>query len=114
MRCRLYLKQGHQQWKALGNARLKLYHLLPEDFKQLVVENDKKPAPLISSIILADGVERVGKVGVAVELSDSGARTGIVYMLHLRSEESAVALFEQLLEGSDRTVIAADQGMLGV
>lgn len=112
MRCRLYLKQNHAQWKALGNARLKLYHILPDDVKQLVVENDKKPTPLISNIILPDGVERVGKVGVAVELSDNGNRTGIVYMLHLRSEESAFALFGQLLEGSDRTVMAPERGAL--
>lgn len=112
MRCRLYLKQNFGQWKALGNARLKLYHILPEDIKQLVVENDKKPTPLISSIILPDGVERVGKVGVAVELSDNGSRTGIIYMLHLRSEESAFALFGQLLEGSDRTVMGSERDAL--
>lgn len=112
MRCRLYLKQSHGSWKALGNARLKLYHLMPDDVKQLVVENDKKPTPLISSIILPDGVERVGKVGVAVELSDNGSRTGIIYMLHLRSEESAFALFGQLLEGSDRTVLGTERGIL--
>lgn len=107
MRCRLYLKQGHQQWKALGNARLKLYHIMPDNVKQLVVENEKKQTPLISSIIFPDSVERVGKVGVAIELSDNGARTGIVYMLHLRSEESAVALFGSFLEGSDRATIAS-------
>ena len=112
MRCRLYLKQSHGQWKALGNARLKLYHILPDDVKQLVVENDKKSTPLISSIILPDGVERVGKVGVAVELSDNGNRTGIIYMLHLRSEESAMALFGQLLEGSDRTALAPERDAL--
>lgn len=108
----MYLKQSHGSWKALGNARLKLYHLMPDDVKQLVVENDKKPTPLISSIILPDGVERVGKVGVAVELSDNGSRTGIIYMLHLRSEESAFALFGQLLEGSDRTVLGTERGIL--
>ncbi len=64
MRCKLFLKQSHAQWKSLGNARLKLYHILPEDTKQLVVENDRKT--LISTIVLTDGVERVGKVGVAV------------------------------------------------
>ncbi|KAJ1045073.1 hypothetical protein NDA14_007927 [Ustilago hordei] len=100
MRCKLFLKQSHAQWKSLGNARLKLYHILPNDIKQLVVENDRKT--LISTIVLTDGVERVGKVGVAVELSDRGNRTGIVYMLQMRSEESAAGLFGQLLEGSDR------------
>ncbi len=96
MRCKIFLKQSHAQWKSLGNARLKLYHILPDDIKQLVVENDRKT--LISTIVLTDGVERVGKVGVAVELSDRGNRTGIVYMLQMRSEESAGGLFSQLLE----------------
>ncbi|KAK0550683.1 hypothetical protein OC846_003294 [Tilletia horrida] len=101
MRCRLFLKQNHAQWKALGNARLKLYHLMPSNDRQLVVENDKKR--LISTLVLSDGVERVGKVGIAVELSDRGSRTGIVYMLQMRSEESAGGLFGLLLEGSDRS-----------
>ncbi|GAC71332.1 hypothetical protein PANT_2d00059 [Moesziomyces antarcticus T-34] len=104
MRCKLFLKQGHAQWKSLGNARLKLFHILPDDIKQLVVENERKT--LISTIVLTDGVERVGKVGVAVELSDRGNRTGIIYMLQMRSEESASGLFGQLLEGSDRTAAA--------
>ncbi|KDN36460.1 hypothetical protein K437DRAFT_54478 [Tilletiaria anomala UBC 951] len=104
MRCKTFLKQNHAQWKSLGHARLKLYDLMPSCDKQLVVENDKKT--LISTIVMPDGVERVGKVGVAVELSDRGARTGIIYMLQLRSEESAVGLFGQLLEGSDRTAAA--------
>lgn len=108
MRCKLFLKQSHAQWKSLGNTRLKLYHILPDDIKQLVVENDRKT--LISTIVLTDGVERVGKVGVAVELSDQGNRTGIIYMLQMRSEESAAGLFGQLLEGSDRTAAAISMG----
>ena len=108
MRCKVFLKQSHAQWKSLGNARLKLYHILPDDIKQLVVESDRKT--LISTIVLTDGVERVGKVGVAVELSDRGARTGIVYMLQMRSEESAGGLFSQLLEGSDRTAGGTSMG----
>ncbi len=35
-----------------------------------------------------------------------GNRTGIIYMLQMRSEESAGGLFGQLLEGSDRTALA--------
>lgn len=102
MRCRLYIKQSHAQWKSLGNARLKLYHLLPADERQLVVENDRKT--LVSTIILPDGVERVGKVGVAVEISDAGKHTGIIYMLQMRSEESAQGLFGELIDGSGRTI----------
>ncbi|KAF7339398.1 Breakpoint cluster region protein [Mycena sanguinolenta] len=69
---------------------------------QLVVEAGSKNSILISTIVLTDGVERVGKTGVAIELSDKGARTGIIYMIQLRSEQSAGGLFDSLLEGSDR------------
>ncbi len=73
--------------------------------KQLVVEaEDKNKSVLISTIVLTDGVERVGKTGVAVELSDKGARTGIIYMIQLRNEQAAVGLYEGLLAGSDRTI----------
>jgi hypothetical protein len=108
MRCKVFLKQQHQQWKNLGAAKLKLYHQSPTNVKQLVVEADtKEKTMLISTIVLSDGVERVGKTGVAIELSDQGARTGIVYMIQLRNETSASGLFDSLLAGSDRTVAVA-------
>ncbi len=105
MKCKVFLKQGHAQWKSLGSAKLKLYLEQPTNVKQLVVEaEDKNKSVLISTIVLTDGVERVGKTGVAVELSDNGARTGIIYMIQLRNEKAAVGLYESLLAGSDRTV----------
>ncbi|KAF8216138.1 hypothetical protein K438DRAFT_1560299 [Mycena galopus ATCC 62051] len=103
MTCKVFLKQQHAQWKSLGSAKLKLYRQSPTNVKQLVVEAGSKNSVLISTIVLTDGVERVGKTGVAIELSDKGARTGIVYMIQLRSEKSAGGLFDSLLEGSDRT-----------
>ena len=105
MKCKVFLKQGHAQWKSLGSAKLKLYLEQPTNVKQLVVEaEDKNKSVLISTIVLTDGVERVGKTGVAVELSNNGARTGIIYMIQLRNEHAAVGLYESLLAGSDRTV----------
>ena len=103
MKCKVFLKEQHQKWKSLGAARLRLYHESPTNVKQLVVEADNnKKTPLISTIVLPDGVERVAKTGVAIELSDQGLRTGIVYMLQLRDEKSAGGLFDSLLAGSDR------------
>ncbi|KAF9473120.1 hypothetical protein BDN70DRAFT_412046 [Pholiota conissans] len=103
MKCKVFLQQHHAQWKSLGSAKLKLYRQEPTNVKQLVVEADNKDkSVLISTIVLTDGVERVGKTGVAIELSDKGARTGIVYMIQLRNETSAGGLFDSLLAGSDR------------
>lgn len=106
MKCKVFLKHGHQQWKSLGSAKLRLYVQPSNNVKQLVVEADSSDkAMLISTIVLTDGVERVGKTGVAIELSDRGQRTGVVYMIQLRNEQSAHGLFESLLAGSDRAVI---------
>ncbi|EGG10635.1 uncharacterized protein MELLADRAFT_115506 [Melampsora larici-populina 98AG31] len=103
MRTKVFLKQAHGQWKALGTAKLMVYVQTPGNSKQLVVEKEEKGGKtMISTMVLTDGVERVGRTGVAVDLSDNGRRTGIVYMLQLKSEKSAIGLFEQLLEGSDR------------
>jgi hypothetical protein len=104
MKCKVFLQQQHAQWKSLGSAKLKLYRQDPTNVKQLVVEADNKDkSVLISTIVLTDGVERVGKTGVAIELSDKGTRTGIVYMIQLRNETSAGGLFDSLLAGSDRS-----------
>ncbi|GAA5878322.1 hypothetical protein JCM3774_001986 [Rhodotorula dairenensis] len=103
MRCKVFLQQHHSVWKSLGTAKLRLFHSLPSNRKQLVVDSDKRGGKtIISTIVLEDGVERVGKTGVAVELSHEGDRTGIVHMLQLKTEQSAVGLFEQLLLGTDR------------
>lgn len=81
MKCKLFVQQAHGQWKSLGTAKLKLYLQSPTNQKQLVVASDK--TVFISTIVLEDGVERVGKTGVAIELSDNGQRTGLVYMLQV-------------------------------
>ncbi|GAA6043479.1 hypothetical protein JCM8097_000730 [Rhodosporidiobolus ruineniae] len=102
MRCKVFLQHAHAQWKSLGTAKLKLFLSQPSNTKQLVVDSDKKGATIVSTIVLTDGVERVGKTGVAIELSDKGDRTGIVYMLQMKTESSATGLFQMLLTGSDR------------
>ncbi|KAJ3538495.1 hypothetical protein NMY22_g5133 [Coprinellus aureogranulatus] len=103
MKCKVFLQQQHAQWKSLGSAKLKLYREDPTNVKQLVVEaDDKKKSILISTIVLPDGVERVGKTGVAIELGNNGQRMGIVYMLQCRNETSAGGLFDSLVSGSDR------------
>lgn len=105
MKCKVFHQQHHAQWKSLGPAKLTLYRQEPTNVKQLVVEADnKEKGILISTIVLTDGVERVGKTGVAIELSDAkGGRTGIIYMIQLRNESSAGGLFDTLLAGSDRS-----------
>ncbi|KAF8560439.1 hypothetical protein OG21DRAFT_1452553 [Imleria badia] len=104
MKCKVFQQQQHAQWKSMGSANLTLYRQEPTNVKQLVVEaGSKEKSVLISTIVLTDGVERVGKTGVAIELSDAGgARTGVIYMIQLRNEDSASGLFKTLLAGSDR------------
>jgi hypothetical protein len=105
-KCKVFAKQQHAQWKPLGSAHLRLYNQQPTNVKQLVVEaDDKKKTVIISTIVLTDGVERVGRTGIAVELSDAGARTGIVYMIQLKNEGAAQEMFDKLISGSDRRVM---------
>ena len=106
MRCKVFAQQkGHAQWKALGTARLKLYVRSPSGIKQLVVDSDKGAGSsllsgmsggnggktMISTIVRPDGVERVGKTGVAIELADAeGERSGIVNMLQVSASHAAL------------------------
>lgn len=106
MKCKVFLQEHHAKWKSLGSARLMLYHESPTNIKQLVVEADSsKKKVLVSTIILEDGVERVGKCGVAVNLTDKGVRTGVVYMIQTKNEKDASTLFNALLAGSDRSEV---------
>lgn len=106
MKCKVFLQQQHQQWKSLGSGNLRVFLQQPINVKQLVVEaDDRKRTLLISTIVLTDGVERVGKTGVAIELSDQGVRAGIVYMIQLKNETSAKGFFDTLLQGSDRKAL---------
>ena len=103
MKCKVFLKKDHASWKSLGAARLKLYHQQSTNVKQVVVESESSGGKmLISTIVLTDGVERVGKTGVAIEISDQGTRTGIVYMIQLRNELSAGGFYDSLLVGTSR------------
>lgn len=102
-KCKIFHQQHHQAWKSLGTAHLQLFHMQPTNVKQLVVQaDDKKRSLIISTLVLSDGVERVGKTGIAVSLSDKGVRTGIVYMVQLKNESAANQLFDKLILGSDR------------
>ncbi|TIB75321.1 hypothetical protein E3Q16_00806 [Wallemia mellicola] len=102
MRCKVFIKHGHQAWKSLGSGGLKLFTQSPQNKKQLVVESDKAKSLLISNYVLLDAVERVGKTGLAVEMSDNGQRTGVIYLLQLKSDQSAKGLFDELVKGSSR------------
>lgn len=85
MKCKLFLQQHHAQWKSLGVTKLKVF-LRDGGEKQIVVEGDsgKKSGIMISCLVRSDGVERVGKTGVAVEVGDEGAAgKGRVYMLQV-------------------------------
>lgn len=107
VKCKVFLKQQHAQWKSLGSAKLTLYEQAARRDKQIVVQSDNKDKTmLISTMVLTDGVERVGKTGVAIEISDKGARTGIIYMLQLRNEKAAGNMFDLLIAGSDRSGFA--------
>ncbi|GJE87627.1 RhoGEF domain-containing protein [Phanerochaete sordida] len=106
MKCKVFLQEHHAKWKSLGSAKLMLYHESPTNIKQLVVQADSsKKNVLISTLVFEDGVERVGKCGVAVNLSDKGVRTGVVYMIQTKNEKDASTLFNALLAGSDRSEV---------
>ncbi|EKM61149.1 uncharacterized protein PHACADRAFT_247557 [Phanerochaete carnosa HHB-10118-sp] len=106
MKCKVFLQEHHAKWKSLGAAKLMLYHESPTNIKQLVVEADSnKKTVLISTIIAEDGVERVGKCGVAVNLTDKGVFTGVVNMIQTKGEKDASTLFNALLAGSVRSEV---------
>lgn len=107
MRSKVFLRQG-SGWKPLGPAQVQLFALIPKHglrrehvARQLVAQGKSKT--LISTLVLPDGgAHRMGRTGLAVECSHDGMRTGVVYLLQLRSESSADGLYAAIMEDAGK------------
>ncbi|CAG8499556.1 2850_t:CDS:10 [Ambispora leptoticha] len=92
-KCRVFLQNDHGVWTNLNWGHMKLSIETPAHRKRIVISSEKR-AKIIDAIVWEDGVERVGKNGVAITL----ANMGIVYMLQMKEEKTAIKAFELMKE----------------
>ncbi|CAG8465277.1 4206_t:CDS:10 [Ambispora gerdemannii] len=93
-KCRVFLQNDHGVWTNLNWGHMKLSIETPAHRKRIVISSDKQQTKIIDAIVWEDGVERVGKTGVAITL----ANMGIVYMLQMKEEKTAIKAFELMKE----------------
>ena len=66
--------------------------------KRIIINSDKNKSKLIDSIVWEDGVEKVGKAGVAITLKRIESNVRIIYMMQMKDEKTAVKTIEVIKE----------------
>ncbi|CAG8482316.1 2797_t:CDS:10 [Paraglomus occultum] len=97
-RCRLFLQNDHGVWTSLGWGNMKLLLEISSHRKRIIINSDKNKSKLIDSIVWEDGVEKVGKAGVAITLKRLDSNVRIVYMMQMKDEKTAVKTIEMIKE----------------
>ncbi|CAG8525443.1 3113_t:CDS:2 [Dentiscutata heterogama] len=100
-RCKLFLQNDHGIWTNLGWGVMKLEIESPSQRKKLVVNSEKQNKKLVDSIVREDGVERVGRAGVAITLNniDLANNRRIIYMMQMKEEAMAVKAYGIMKQG---------------
>ncbi|KAF0445502.1 GEF1 protein [Gigaspora margarita] len=100
-RCRLFLQNDHGIWTNLGWGKMQLEIESPSQRRKLVVNSEKQNKKLVDAILREDGVERVGRAGVAITLNsiDPANSKRIIYMMQMKEEAMAVKAYKIMKQG---------------
>ncbi|CAG8478043.1 27364_t:CDS:10 [Dentiscutata erythropus] len=100
-RCKLFLQNDHGIWTNLGWGNMKLEIESPSQRKKLVINSEKQNKKLVDAIVREDGVERVGRAGVAITLNniDLANNRRIIYMMQVKEEAMAVKAYGIMKQG---------------
>ncbi|CAG8616660.1 8696_t:CDS:1, partial [Racocetra fulgida] len=101
-RCRVFLQNDHGIWTNLGWGNMKLEIESPSQRKKILINSEKQNKKLVDSVVREDGVERVGRAGVAITLNnvDKTNNRRIIYMMQMKEEATAVKAFGIMKQGN--------------
>ncbi|CAG8812570.1 22392_t:CDS:1, partial [Cetraspora pellucida] len=101
-RCRVFLQNDHGIWTNLGWGNMKLEVESPSQRKKILITSEKQNKKLVDSFVREDGVERVGRAGVAITLNnvDKTNNRRIIYMMQMKEEATAVKAFGIMKQGN--------------
>ncbi|CAG8517835.1 11379_t:CDS:10 [Acaulospora morrowiae] len=102
--CKLFLKNDHGIWTNLGSGNMKLLLETPSRRKRVVVISEKNSTKLVDTIIWETGVEKVGKISIAITLNNIVGNAGnppIVYMMQMK-DKNVVNKVMDILKGRQK------------
>lgn len=96
MQCKakLFIQNETNSWSTFGNVKMSVSQQSPSKRMVIQMENDK--SKLVSAVVRSGNVERINSKRITFLLADEAAKTSIVYMIHLREEETGNKIYEYL------------------
>lgn len=96
MQCKakLFIQNETNNWSTFGGVTLRISQQAPSMRMMIQIENEK--TKLVSAIVKSGNVERINSKRISFLLADEAAKTSIVYMIHLREEQTGNKIYEYL------------------
>ncbi|KAL9555772.1 hypothetical protein MBANPS3_002211 [Mucor bainieri] len=96
MQCKakLFVKNETSNWSTFGNVTMRISQQAPSMRMMIQIENDK--SKLVSAIVKSGNVEKISSKRISFLLTDEVAKTSIVYMIHLREDQTGNKIIEYL------------------
>lgn len=96
MQCKakLFVQNETNNWSTLGSVTMRISQQSPSMRMMIQIENDK--TKLVSAIVRSGNVEKISSKRISFLLSDEAQKTSIVYMIHLREEQTGNKIYEYL------------------
>lgn len=96
MQCKakLFVKNETSNWSTFGSVSMRISQQSPSMRMMIQIENDK--SKLVSAIVKSGNVEKISSKRISFLLTDEAAKTSIVYMIHLREDQTGNKIIEYL------------------
>lgn len=96
MQCKakLFIKNETSNWSTFGSVTMRISQQDPSMRMLIQIENDK--AKLVSAIVKSGNVEKISSKRISFLLIDDVQKTSIVYMVHLREDQTGNKIYEYL------------------
>ncbi|KAG2198588.1 hypothetical protein INT47_001035, partial [Mucor saturninus] len=96
MQCKakLFIKNETSNWSTFGGVTMRISQQAPSMRMLIQIENDK--AKLVSAIVKSGNVEKISSKRISFLLVDDAQKTSIVYMIHLREDQTGNKIYEYL------------------
>lgn len=96
MQCKakLFIKNETSNWSTFGSVTMRISQQSPSLRMLIQIENDK--TKLVSAIVRSGNVEMISSKRISFLLVDETTKTSIVYMIHLREDQTGNKIYEYL------------------
>ncbi|KAI9256726.1 hypothetical protein BY458DRAFT_558360 [Sporodiniella umbellata] len=93
-KAKLYVQTETSKWTTFGSVSIVICQQKPSMRTFIQIQNEK--TKLVSAVVKSGNVEKISAKRISFLLTDEIQKTSIVYMIHLREEETGNKVYEQI------------------